>query len=93
MKMIFSMFDKKAKVYAPPFCSENLQVLKRQLTVEVGRGDSMLSQFPTDYEIYHLGYFDAPSGEITLNKNPDFCFNMAEIATPTPAPAAVGQEA
>lgn len=83
MKMIFSMFDKKAKAYAPPFAAENVQVLKRQLAVEVGRADSMLSHFPTDYEIYHLGYFDAPSGSITVNKNPDFCFSMAEI---TPAP-------
>lgn len=58
---ITSIFDRKSKTYGPAMSSSNEIEAGRGLTMFLSK-PSILTQFPSDYELVLLGVFDAISG-------------------------------
>lgn len=64
MKMcMYVVFDKKSLVYQAPVCFINDQEAERGFVSFLGRRpESMMSQFPEDYQLYFCGEFNDGSG-------------------------------
>lgn len=54
---LFSIYDRKTEVYTAPMCFHNAEHAKRDMRRELMK-DTMLSQFPEDYELVHVGSWD-----------------------------------
>lgn len=68
---IFSVYDKKARIYDRPFSVPSDAHAARSFQQEVNRADenNMLYQYPDDYTLYHIGDFDTEVGKITPQYN------------------------
>ena len=72
---IFSVFDKVAKEFGPPFCAKNDDVAKRQFNHLVRSQELDLA----DYELWILGGFDTEKGLTHIEHNLLFMFSQKEI--------------
>lgn len=61
---LYSIFDKKAAAYIPPFFMHNDQVALRACANCVADPTHQWHMNPGDYDLYRLGIFDDASGEI-----------------------------
>lgn len=59
---LFSVYDVKSEVFQPPIFCHNVGHALRVLTDMLQRSDTMMSRFPVDYKVYHVGEFDDVSG-------------------------------
>ena len=66
----FSVFDKKAREYAPVFTAKNDDVARR-MVVQSLSGDCLLCRYPGDYYLAHLCDFDTESGAIFFLEDSD----------------------
>lgn len=69
MKLLYSIFDRVVGEYAPPFpCANHTHAVRM---FEKGLADV---QFPDDFRLYHVGYFDESKGfvfqDLTGDDNP-----------------------
>lgn len=67
---IYSVRDSKGAAYAPPFYQASdaeAERMFRRLSLDP---QSMVAQFPEDYDLFHLGTFDATTGQITPSDTP-----------------------
>lgn len=64
---IYSVRDKRANTYGQPMAMPTDAHAVRSFTQEVNRKDdsNMLNQYPEDFAIYYIGYFDTDNGTIT----------------------------
>lgn len=62
---MYAVYDRKATVFARPFCSPNDAMAKRSFEAAKLDSNTELSKFPQDFGLYLLGEFDDDSGEIT----------------------------
>lgn len=58
---LYSIFDTKSREFSPPQIHHNDDVASRTVLGAL-TGDSMLSRFPQDYELHHVGTFDSEKG-------------------------------
>lgn len=73
--MLVSLKDKAKGTFSAPILVESEEEAKRQLTMCFMSGEkSMLTQFPTQFELYSVGDFDVQSG-IMNPINPQFIIN------------------
>lgn len=65
--MVYSMYSvRDCKVdFSAPFVSGNDQAAIRSFALAVNSGDSMLSDSPSDFDLYKVAEFDSASGVIT----------------------------
>lgn len=63
---IFSVYDSKAKVFAPPFISINDLTAVRDFHRAANDPDSNIFLYPTDYTLFKIGTFDDSTGVITV---------------------------
>ena len=61
---IYSIFDRKAKAYLPPFYLRSLDEAKRAFAGIATDQSSMFWKFPEDFSLWQLGIFDDNTGEI-----------------------------
>lgn len=78
MKMMYALFDKKAKAYLTPFFSENSATAMRTLVGPANSRESFLGVYPDDYDVYILGDFDEQSGKVN-GINPEYVFRIADL--------------
>lgn len=55
---LYSIYDRKSKVYSNIFSCLNDNVAWRQFSISVNTDDNMMSLFPADYQLVRVGYFD-----------------------------------
>jgi len=60
----FSIFDKVALTFAPPFFMPNVGMAVRAFGDDVVRPNSQIGVHPQDYDLYHVGAFDDATGEM-----------------------------
>ena len=60
---MFSIYDSKANEYLQPFYAKNYESAKRYLVSSL-KSDSLLVQYPSDYDFYFLGDFDNETGSL-----------------------------
>lgn len=71
IKLVFSVFDSKARLYAAPFLAPRREVAVRDFTRAARDPNIDISRFPEDYSLYELGEFDDESGAFHLHQQPD----------------------
>jgi len=64
---IYSVRDKRANEYGQPMAMPTDAHAVRSFQQEVNRTDpgNMLNQYPEDFAIYYVGYFNSETGTIT----------------------------
>jgi len=68
VKTIYSVFDKKTAVFCSPFVSHNDLTAIRDFTSACRDPASVISKFPEDYELYHVGDWDDDTGDIVAGR-------------------------
>jgi len=71
---MYSIYDKKTKVYQQPMFSVNRGSMLREFSDFLkNRGkDTMMAKYPGDYHLCRVGWFDEDLGLVEGQKNPDF---------------------
>lgn len=66
MKIILSIYDKKAELYMQPFFVPTVGVAFRNLQDEIARGgdDNVLAKHPEDFQLFHIGHYEEEAGTI-----------------------------
>lgn len=67
IKGVYSLFDKKSKIYMNVFTDINDGTAIRQMT-QVVQQDKNLSQFADDYALYRITQWDDETGELSTQK-------------------------
>lgn len=79
---LYSVFDKKAVAYAPPFVAANHATAMRVVESAVRGGDSNLASYPQDFVLYCVGTMDMHLGVIhTSNEQPEQVCSVAELVS------------
>ena len=69
--MLFSFLDIKTEHFGVPFEALTFEDAKRIfLTLLSGSNNSMLTQYPDDFILYHIGDFDKENGRLLPNEAP-----------------------
>lgn len=63
---IIAVRDMKAEIYLKPTFQSSLADAIRSWEMISNEGDSLVSKFPNDFRLHHIGDFDANTGDITL---------------------------
>lgn len=77
---MYSVYDKKAALFAPPFLSANDDTAKRDVQNLIARGGSIISDFPSDFDLFLIANFNDSSACVQPLDNPLFiCSALALI--------------
>lgn len=82
MKNLYTILDKKAQTHSEPFTTENDETATRLFsnTVNAPRDrDSSISQYPGDFDLLHIGYYDLEQGTIDANARPRYLVNGLDV--------------
>lgn len=69
-KMVFSIRDNKSQIFQPPFMAHNNADAERSIIAAASAPNSMIGQFPTDFELYFVGKYDDSTGKFLLEDAP-----------------------
>lgn len=78
---VFSIKDSKAGIFMPPFLQNSHGEAERTFNKYTHKSDSMISQYPDDYDLYFMGDFDDNTGKFDLLPAPQHIVNAAQIKT------------
>ena len=69
-KVLFCVYDSKSGQHGMPFVMESDEAAKRSFLDSLAevRMPTLLSKFPSDYELRRLGSYDTESGELSGEK-------------------------
>lgn len=67
---MYSVYDKVAQAYMPPFFTHNEGLAVRSFGASVNNPETVFFRHPTDYTLHKLGNFDDNSGEFELQHEP-----------------------
>lgn len=62
-KMIFAIYDHKAKTYGDFYLSPNKETAKREFQIAVN-GGGMIGEFPEDFTLFHIGLYQHAEADI-----------------------------
>lgn len=79
MDKIYSIFDEKAQVFNTPFTEHNENTAIRSFTNLCLDGTGMVSKYPEDFKLYHIGDFDVVKGIITALPVPEFVVSAMQV--------------
>lgn len=68
MKKLYTVYDRKAQQYAPPFTEISDGTAIRAMQDVMKNADHPFSSYPDDYELISLADFDEHTGEIVVQK-------------------------
>ena len=64
LRELYSIYDRKTRVYSAPMVMVNDAQAKRAVLSEMRHAESMLGQYPEDYDLYMVGTFDDATAEL-----------------------------
>lgn len=75
MKLVIcAIFDKKSNEYQQPFVAPNTTVALRNFQQACKDEKSFLNQYPDDFRLDYLGYFETETGKlISLGQQETLC--------------------
>lgn len=65
-KLVFSVFDSKAKLYGQPYFAINEEVGVRHFAAAVRDPNSLMGRFAGDYTLFCVGTFNEETGVLTV---------------------------
>lgn len=63
---LFTIHDTKTDVFAPPICQKSQGEAERTFNQMVHDDRTMISKYPEDYDLYHLGSYCDNTGKFEL---------------------------
>ena len=75
----FSIRDAKAEVFNTPFFQKTHGEAERSFKKLAGDKDSMVSQYPDDYDLYYLGEYDDQTGTIKSLDTPQHLLKAVQV--------------
>ena len=69
---IFSIYDRKSKIYHNPVFCINVATALRMHTIIFSDENSMFNRFPDDFQLYEFGSFENTDGKLTLHSQPTY---------------------
>lgn len=79
---IFSIFDRKSLAFATPFFMKTTGEATRALREHLKDGNSLISKYPEDFELYEVGGFDDQTGRLIDPQESQFILNAASLLEP-----------
>jgi len=79
LKKLYSIYDRKMNVYMTPMYVTDIIEVTRQIYRALQDENSLLSQFPEDYEIYFLGEWHENHGLHKSLDKPQFELNITSL--------------
>lgn len=61
--IVCAVMDIKANAYMAPHFHPTLGVALRAFEASIQKGGTLLSEYPSDFSLVHLGYYDDNSGK------------------------------
>jgi len=87
-KSCFAILDVKANAFMTPFFHATPGQAIRDFSAAVRKGGSVISDYPDDFTLYHIGIFDDLSGLLEPVNPPAFLSRATEHVQPAePAPS------
>lgn len=77
-KLIYAMKDVKVGKFITVFIDENHVSAVRGLESMLIQGKSLILDYPSDFEMYHLGEVDMQTGKLIQNEHPVFIVSGAQ---------------
>jgi hypothetical protein len=68
IKGVYSLFDKKAKIYMNVFTDINDGTAIRQMQQACEQEGSVISKYPSDYALYRITQWDDETGQLLAQK-------------------------
>lgn len=68
---MYSVYDVKAENYGPPFFVPSEVTARRMFEKLASDGESMVSRYPDEFKLVHLGFFDSDSGKVETLEFPE----------------------
>lgn len=65
---LYSVYDKKGERYDTPFFCANDLFANRVFSLRMDEEKSFLKEWPEDFVLYKIGYFDVLEGEFGMQK-------------------------
>jgi len=81
---MFAIRDLKIGAYKSPFIARNAGDATRMLQGAINQGNSQLSEYPADFELYYIGTFNDVSGILDSIK-PEFVCSALSLVAPKAA--------
>lgn len=78
-KVICSVFDLKAAVFATPFYAPNVSVAVRDFANAVNDPAVSISKNPEDFSLYYLGDFEDTTGVFDVRPQPEVLATAASL--------------
>lgn len=75
----FSIYDSKAKVFHTPFFKQTPGLAERDFKQVTKDKDSMICQYPEDFDLYYLGDYDDQTGTYQSLDTPQHLVKAAQI--------------
>lgn len=88
---MYAIYDLKTRVFFPPMVFHNDGHAKRDVSVEVRQGRSMMKEFPADYELFEVGEWLDDSGTAQALTPPRRVCRLDELLPRDPAVEATGK--
>jgi len=82
---VFTIRDSKAEVFNPPFCKHTHGEAERDFTSVANDEKSMVSKYPEDYDLYHIGTYDDQTGKIESLPTPEHMLKAVQVKRPVNA--------
>jgi len=79
--ILFAVRDVKVGSFGRAFSMDCEISAIRDLSTAIGAGQSLLSQFPSDFELFELGYYDDVTGILHPLACPKFIISCQSIVT------------
>lgn len=76
---VFSVRDQKASIFNAPFYAHTPGEAERNFTRLAKDSQSMINQFPEDYDLYELGTYDDQTGLVTSLDTPRHLVKAVQV--------------
>lgn len=67
---MFAVRDSKSETFSNPIFLKTHGEAERLLTIQASNKETLIGQFPEDYDLYHLGEFTDTTGHMELHDSP-----------------------
>lgn len=82
MKVMFVLYDTKSGIHMTPFLAHNVLDAQRQVSALLKRCDTVVAEYPADYELRRMGNYYEETGKTDFHPEPDPICNLSELVPP-----------
>ena len=75
---VYSVYDKKAQSYSPPFLASRHTVAIRMVTASCSDPNSLVCMYPNDYRLDQIGFFCEATGALSSLEEKEIVMEMSK---------------